>query len=296
MTGLLLLAVLVASSTPQAAQLPAAEVNDADVERLLTAVDQARGYADLVAVLTEEERVLESSHILEWVDERAGSPSLNENQRGLLMLVRQTAIDGRDRGPREAAQLLSIRLIAVAALAAETPQQFAATLTTFAEFAPVMTPALVRTALGAPGSIWPAPLVPLMEQLAIEWPRLDALTAATRLADAASRQQGAPQAGGTAQGAADPGLVGHWRTTRIIFESARDDNLLLHATGTAERWSVTASSTGARTSGRWAVEGSVLNLTWAGGEQTSQPFAMFQGQLVLPNIANGRVFWERLTR
>jgi hypothetical protein len=296
--ALLLAALLVPSPLEIAvlAQLPASDVTDADVERLFAGVDQARGYNDLVTILTQHERALVSQRLLDSIDRQLRNSSLNENQRGALLLARQTALDGRERGPRGAAQLLCVRLIAGSALKADTPQQFAATLTTFSEFAPVISAALVRAALDTPGNTWPKPLFSLMEQLAADWPRLGAVAAATRLADTANRAQGSPQTGAPARGATDPALVGHWRTTRIVFESPRDDHLVLRVDGTAERWSVTASSSGPKTVGRWAVAGSVLSLTWTGEAQTSQAFTMYQGQLVLPNVPNRRVFWDRLDR
>ena len=296
--ALLLAALLVPSPLDIAvlAQLPAPDVTDADVERLFAGVDQARGYNDLVTILTRHERALVSQRLLDSIERQLQNASLNENQRGALLLARQTALDGRERGPRGAAQLLAVRMIAGAALTADTPQQFAATLTTLSEFAPVISAALVRAALDTPGNTWPKPLFPLMEQLAADWPRLGAVAAATRLADTAKRAQGSPQTSAPARGATDPTLVGHWRTTRIVFESPRDDHLVLRVDGTAERWSVTASSSGPKTVGRWAVAGSVLSLTWTGEAQTSQAFTMYQGQLVLPNVPNRRVFWDRLDR
>jgi hypothetical protein len=296
--ALLLAALLVPSPLETAIlpQLQAPDVTDADVGRLFAAVDQARGYNDLVTILTRHERALVSQRLLDSIDRQLRNASLNESQRGALLLARQTALDGRERGPREAAQLLSVRMIAGAALTADTPQQFAATLTIFSEFAPVISAALVRAALDTPGNTWPKPLFLLMEQLAADWPRLGALGAATRLADAAKGAQSSPQTSAPARGATDPALVGHWRTTRIVFESPRDDHLVLRVDGTAERWSVTASSSGPKTAGRWAVAGSVLSLTWTGDAQTSQAFTMYQGQLVLPNVPNRRVFWDRLDR
>ena len=296
--ALLLAALLVPSplEIDVLAQLPASDVTDADVERLFAGVDQAQGYNDLVTVLTRHERALVSQRLLDSIDRQLRNASLNENQRGTLLLARQAALDGRDRGPREAAQLLCVRMIAGAALTADTPQQFAATLTTLSEFAPVISAALVRAALDTPGNTWPKPLFPLMEQLAADWPRLGAVVAATRLADTAKRAQGSPQTSAPARGATDSTLVGHWRTTRIVFESSRDDHLVLRVDGTAERWSVTASGAGAKTVGRWAVAGSVLTLTWTGETQTSQAFTMYQGQLVLPSVPGRRVFWDRLDR
>jgi len=296
--ALLLAALLVPSRLEIAvlAQLPASDVTDADVERMIAAVDQARGYNDLVTVLTRHERALVSQRLLDSIDRQLRNASLNENQRGTLLLARQTAVDGRERGPREAAQLLSVRMIAASAMTADTPQQFAATLTTFSEFAPVISAALVRAALDTPGNTWPKPLFPLMEQLAADWPQFGPVGAATRLADTAKRAQGSPQTSAPARGATESALVGHWRTTRIVFESPRDDHLVLRVDGTAERWSVTASSAGPKTAGRWAVAGSVLSLTWTGETPTSQAFTTYQGQLVLPNAPGRRVFWDRLDR
>src|SRR5262245_54214540 len=254
----LLLAALLMPSPLEIAvlpQLPASDVTDADLERLFAGVDQARGYNDLVTVLTRHERALVSQRLLDSIDRQLRNASLNENQRGVLLLSRQAALDGRERGPREAAQLLSVRMIAGAALTADTPQQFAATLTASSQFAPIISPALVRAALDTPGNTWPKPPFPLMEQLASDWPRLGAAAAATRLADAAKGTQGVPQPGAPARGATDPGLVGHWRTTRIVFGSPRDDHLVLRVDGTAERWSVTASSSGPETVGRRAAAG-----------------------------------------
>ena len=37
-------------------------------------------------------------------------------------------------------------------------------------------------------------------------------------------------------------LVGHWRKTTIVFESPKDEHLVLRADGTAENWVVTAES------------------------------------------------------
>ena len=48
--------------------------------------------------------------------------------------------------------------------------------------------ALVRQALNTPGNNWPKPLIPLMEQLAVDWPKLGALAAATRMAAAANAE------------------------------------------------------------------------------------------------------------
>ncbi len=89
-------------------------------------------------------------------------------------------------------------------------------------------------------------------------------------------------------------VVGHWRKTRIVFEEPEDEHLVLHADGTAENWTVTASSRSARTSGKWTVEGKMLHLRLEGSEEISQPFTIHEEQLVFPNIPGRRGFWEKI--
>ncbi|OQW34028.1 MAG: hypothetical protein A4E19_19090 [Nitrospira sp. SG-bin1] len=91
-------------------------------------------------------------------------------------------------------------------------------------------------------------------------------------------------------------LVGHWRKTTIVFEQPEDEHLALHADGTVENWIVTASGRSAPTAGTWSVEGKMLNLLLEGHERISQPFTLYEGQLVFPNIANRRRFWENIGR
>jgi hypothetical protein len=88
-------------------------------------------------------------------------------------------------------------------------------------------------------------------------------------------------------------LVGHWRKTTIVFESPKDEHLVLHADGTAENWVVRAESRSEPVSGRWGVEGKTLTLSF-GENQNSNPFTFYQGQLVFPNIPNHRGFWEKI--
>jgi hypothetical protein len=88
-------------------------------------------------------------------------------------------------------------------------------------------------------------------------------------------------------------LVGHWRKTTIVFESPKDEHLVLRADGTAENWVVTAETRGEPVTGRWSVEGKTLTLSF-GENENSRPFTFYQGQLVFPNIPNRRGFWEKI--
>lgn len=91
-------------------------------------------------------------------------------------------------------------------------------------------------------------------------------------------------------------LVGHWRKTTIVFEQPKDEHLVLYASGTAENWVVTASSRSMTTTGTWNVEGKMLNLLLEGHGHISQPFTIYEEQLVFPNIPNRRRFWEKIVR
>jgi hypothetical protein len=88
-------------------------------------------------------------------------------------------------------------------------------------------------------------------------------------------------------------LIGHWRKTTIVFESPKDEHLVLHADSTAENWVVTADSRSEPVRGRWSVEGKTLALSFD-EKQNSKPFTFYEGQLVFPNIPKRRDFWEKI--
>ena len=164
----------------------------------------------------------------------------------------------------------------------------------FAPLAVSMNVDLVRQAINTPGNNWPRPLLPLLEQLAIDWPKLGALAAATRMAASANAEPAPVPNPSPKPPPGGPTLVGHWRNTRVIFENPRDEHFVLHENGTAETWQVTASSRTPVTRGRWSVNGTQLSVTWEDGRQWGQPFTFYQGQLVFPNISNQRQFWEAI--
>jgi len=90
-------------------------------------------------------------------------------------------------------------------------------------------------------------------------------------------------------------LVGHWRSTSIVFESPEDENLVLHSDGTWENWTVTASGRSPTTTGTWRVEAkSIVTRPTDSKDEFAGPFTFFDGQLVYPNIPDHRRFWERI--
>jgi hypothetical protein len=269
--------------------------SDGEIQQAATAIEQADGYADVLAATQKYAAVISSPRVVQLVDAALQNTALNGAQRGVLLLERQLSIDCRALGAAAAARLLSVRVIAGSAMQADTPQQFAAVLEKFSPLATVMTADLVRQALNTPGNTWPTPLLPLMEQLARDWPTLGALGAATKMAAAANANPTpSPVPGPAPPPTGAPTLVGHWRSTTISFDSPRDEHFVMRADGTAETWIVTASSKTPVTRGRWTTNEKVLSVAWEDGRQWGQPFTFYQGQLVFPNRPNQRQFWEAM--
>ena len=109
--------------------------SDLEIQQAAAAIEQADGYADIVAATTRYIDILSSQRVVEMVDALLKNPALDETQRGVLLLERQLSIDCRSLGAGAAANLLSVRVIAGSAIAADTPEQFAAVLDKFAPLA-----------------------------------------------------------------------------------------------------------------------------------------------------------------
>ena len=121
----------------------------------------------------------------------------------------------------------------------------------------------------------------LLETIGRDWPGYGALAAATRMAQAASPSRAQK-------------LIGHWRNTRIVFDSPRDEHMVLRGNGVVERWLVTASGRSGAVRGRWSTQANILSMDWEDGSQWSRPFTFHEGNLVFPNVQNQRKFWERI--
>ncbi len=269
--------------------------SDLEIQQAVTAIEQADSYADVLATTEKYAAIISSPRVVELVDAALQNAALNDAQRRVLLLERQLSIDCRVLGAAAAIRLLAVRAIAGFAIQADTPQQFATVLEKFSPLASVITVDLVGQALNTPGNTWPKPLLPLMEQLARDWPTLGALEAATKMAAAANEIPNPntdpgpkPPPGGT------PTLVGHWRSTTISLGSPRDEHFVVRGDGTAETWIVTASGRTPVTPGRWSTKGTSLSVEWEDGRQWGQPFTFHEGQLVFPNVPNQRQFWEAI--
>jgi hypothetical protein len=88
-------------------------------------------------------------------------------------------------------------------------------------------------------------------------------------------------------------LIGHGRKTTIGYTGPIDEHLVLHVDSTVENWTVTAYERREPVTGHWSVEGKTLTLSFSGNDR-SNPFTFYQGQLVFPNIPNRRAFWEKI--
>lgn len=270
-------------------------VTRAELQQALRAVDGAADYTDLVARMKQHEDVLSSASAIVLMDQLLADLSLTETERNQGKLAQAICQDCKDRGATTAAQLLSLRLIAISALAAKTPQQLADAMEKFSALAPQATPGMARAALDTPGHKWPPALLPLMQQLVVDWRESGALIAATRMEKAAQRSAGDTALQTRTPGVADAsGPVGHWRRTYISFGSAIDENLVLGADGTAEKWTASARGKSGRVTGRWSQQSGQLTVRWNDGTELSKPWSYHGRELLLRTSTERPPTWERI--
>src|SRR5690348_17090861 len=72
--------------------------SDVEIQQAATAIEQADGYADVVAAIQRHASVISSPRVVELVDAALQNPALNDAQRGVLLLERQLSIDSRALG------------------------------------------------------------------------------------------------------------------------------------------------------------------------------------------------------
>jgi hypothetical protein len=292
-TGLGFVGGLFKPVTTASARTPA--VTRAELEQAIRAIDRAQNYPELVATLKQHQEILSSDSAIARMNELLADDSLTENQRNQGKLVRAVCQDCKDRGATNAAQLLSLRIIAASALVAKTPRQLADTMEKFSALAPHATPGMARAAIDTPGNKWPPALLPLMQQLVVDWRESGALAAATRMEKAAqgSAIETTPEVPRTG-GADASGPVGHWRRTYISFGSAFDENLVLNADGTAEKWTASASGKSGPLTGRWSQQSGQLTVRWNDGTELSKPWSYHGRELLLRTSTQRPATWERI--
>ena len=114
------------------------------------------------------------------------------------------------------------------------------------------------------------------------------LGAAQRLAGETPPER---QAAGVADGS---GPVGHWRRTYTSFDSAFDENLVLNADGTAEKWTAGARGRSGRATGRWSQQSGQLSVRWNDGTELSKPWSYHGNELLLRTSTERPPTWERI--
>lgn len=89
-------------------------------------------------------------------------------------------------------------------------------------------------------------------------------------------------------------LVGHWLKTTIVFESPRDEHLVLSPDGSFQNWRETVSGSSEPLVGQWVSNETTLTFKIEGSEDQFSPYTFLEGQLVYPNVEGNRGFWERV--
>src|SRR5262245_61467502 len=88
---------------------------DLEIRQAAAAIEQADGYAEIVAATERYAAVISSPRVVQLVDEALKNPGLGDSQRGVLLLERQLSLDCRALGAAAAAKLLAVRVIAAGA-------------------------------------------------------------------------------------------------------------------------------------------------------------------------------------
>lgn len=174
--------------------LPANAQGSGNLENMLRAVLRAVEDIEAAETFSQVQRAIDSNETV-WKDRSTvavldsilATPSLASDIRFRRQVERELALDYQQYGREVAARLLSVRILAVAAVRAQSVREFAAVMGRFSELADSLNPNLVRAALRSAAGNYPPALLSLMEQLGRDWPRHGALNAATRMAQFAQQ-------------------------------------------------------------------------------------------------------------
>ena len=175
--------------------LPANAQGSGSLENILRAVkdiEAAATFSQVQTAIDSHETVWKDRSTVAVLDSILATPSLASDIRFRRQVERELALDYQRYGREVAARLLSVRILAVAAVRAQSGREFAAVMGRFSELADSLNPNLVRAALQSAAGNYPPSLLSLMEQLGRDWPRYGALNAATRMAQSA-QQSGSVQ-------------------------------------------------------------------------------------------------------
>ena len=157
------------------------------VLRAVEDVEAAKTFSQIQTAIDSHEAVWKDRSTVAVLNYILATRSLASDIRLRREVERELALDCQRYGTDVAAQLLSVRILAVAAVTAQSVREFAAFMGRFSELANSMNPTLVRAALRPATGNYPSALLSLMEQLGRDWPRYGALNAATRMAQSAQQ-------------------------------------------------------------------------------------------------------------
>jgi hypothetical protein len=166
------------------------------VLRAVEDVEAAKTFSQVQTAIDSHEAVWKDRSTVAVLNYILATRSLASDIRLRREVERELALDCQRYGTEVAAQLLSVRILAVAAVTAQSVREFAAFMGRFSELANSMNPTLVRAALRPATGNYPPALLSLMEQLGRDWPRYGALNAATRMAQSV-QQSGSVKQGGS---------------------------------------------------------------------------------------------------
>lgn len=175
--------------------LPANAQGSGSLENILRAVqdiEAAESFSQVQTAIDSHETVWKDRSTVAALNNTLAIPSLASDIRYRRQVERELALDCQRYGTEVAARLLSVRILAVAAVRAQSVREFAAIMGRYSELADSLNPNLVRAALRPAAGNYPPALLSLMEQLGRDWPRYGALNAATRMAQSV-QQSGSVQ-------------------------------------------------------------------------------------------------------
>jgi hypothetical protein len=179
--------------------LPANAQGSGSLDNILRAIadiEAAESFSQVQTAIDSHETVWKDRSTVAALNDTLAIPSLANDIRYKRQVERELALDCQRDGTEVAAALLSVRILAVAAVNAQSVQEFAAIMGRYSELADSLNPTLVRAALRPAAGNYPPALLSLMEQLGRDWPRYGALNAATRMAQSV-QQSGSVKQGGS---------------------------------------------------------------------------------------------------
>jgi hypothetical protein len=189
-TAGLLVPLLLAAFALMFLEYDARAQGSGNLENILRAVrdiEAARTFSQVQTAIDSHETVWKDRSTVAALDLTLAIPSLASDIRFRREVQRELALDCQRYGSEVAARLLSVRILAVAAVSAQSVREFAAIMGSYSELADSLNPNLVRAALRPWAGNYPPALLSLLEQLGRDWPRYGALNAATRMAQSAQQ-------------------------------------------------------------------------------------------------------------